>query len=204
MNLTLRYMTLADIPQVVYIDRTSFGAPWSPRSYAYEINESSYSHMLVLDYTSEINTASRLQRLWQRVSGTGRKMQSRIVGYGGLWRVMEEAHISTIASHPDWRGHHFGEIMLAAMIRKALLLQASYIVLEVRVSNATAQNLYHKYQFNTVAVKRKYYRDNGEDAYDMRIEFDAEKRETYTRRFMELQGKHQFKDLYTTVHSARG
>jgi [ribosomal protein S18]-alanine N-acetyltransferase len=193
--LTLRYMTLADIPQVVNIDRHSFGMPWSARSYAYEIAESSYSHMVVLEYTPETPALPAWRRWLQSLNG-GHQHKRRIVAYGGLWRVMQEAHISTIASHPNWRGRGYGEIMLAAMICKALELKASYVVLEVRITNEVAQNLYRKYAFNTVAVKPRYYRDNGEDAYDMRVMFDSQNRVEYHRRFTALKVKFGFENAY--------
>lgn len=203
MSLSLRYMTLADIPQVVVIDRNSFGMPWSARSYAYEINESSYSHMVVLEYTPEQVTLPAWRRLWQALSGSNRHNQRKIVAYGGLWRVMEEAHISTIASHPDWRGRGYGEILLSAMVCKAIQLKASYVVLEVRVSNFTAQNLYKKYNFNTTTIKPRYYRDNGEDAYDMRVIFNAQNKLDYYRRFETLQTKHAFTNSYVNHEAPR-
>ena len=81
-----------------------------------------------------------------------------ILGYGGLWKIEGEAHISTIAIHPANRGLGYGEILLAGMFGKALQLNAEFIVLEVRVSNSVAQALYKKYGFNRVARKKNYYR----------------------------------------------
>jgi ribosomal-protein-alanine N-acetyltransferase len=170
-TLTLRHMDLDDVEQVVAIDRQSFSAPWSARSYAYEVSESSYSYMLVLAQTVEAPVEG--WRRWLHVlSGDDelKQTEQRILGYGGLWNIMDEAHISTIATHPDERGKGYGELLLAAMIKRSITLQAGYIVLEVRVSNERAQNLYHKYEFEVVAVKKNYYRDDREDAYDMRLE----------------------------------
>jgi ribosomal-protein-alanine N-acetyltransferase len=170
-TLSLRHMELDDVPQVVAIDRESFSAPWSARSYAYEVSESSYSYMLVLAQTVE--TPVEGWRRWLHLLGgdeEGHHTQQRILGYGGLWKIMDEAHISTIASHPDERGKGYGELLLAAMIKRSITLGAGYVVLEVRVSNTVAQNLYHKYEFEVVAVKKNYYRDDREDAYDMRLD----------------------------------
>jgi ribosomal-protein-alanine N-acetyltransferase len=192
MSLALRYMTLADIPQVVAIDRLSFDLPWSERSYSYEISEATYSHMVVLEMSDE-----RPPQGWRRWLNSGRQ-ERRIVGYGGLWHVLSEAHISTIAVHPTYRGRGWGEILLAGMVRRSITLQAELVVLEVRVSNTRAQNLYRKYEFEKAGVKPRYYRNNDEDAYDMRLDITShEKRERSEMRFAAIQAKHPFQDTYT-------
>jgi ribosomal-protein-alanine N-acetyltransferase len=192
MSLALRYMTLADIPQVVAIDRLSFDLPWSERSYSYEISEATYSHMVVLEMNEEQPTQG-----WRRWLNSGRQ-ERRIVGYGGLWHVLSEAHISTIAVHPTYRGRGWGEILLAGMVRRSITLQAELVVLEVRVSNTRAQNLYHKYEFETAGVKPRYYRNNDEDAYDMRLDITSpEKRDRSDARFAAIQATHPFHDTYT-------
>jgi ribosomal-protein-alanine N-acetyltransferase len=201
MNLTLRYMTLQDVPQVVYIDRLAFDLPWSERSYAYEISESTYSYMVVLEAETPVQ-AARGWRRWLPLNG--RSMgQPRIVGYGGLWHIMSEAHISTIAVHPDYRGRGWGEILLAAMVQRAVVLAAGFVALEVRVSNTKAQNLYHKYNFETVGTKSHYYRNNNEDAYDMRLPLTAANRQRTGERFLALQTHHTFADLYTAHEPPR-
>jgi ribosomal-protein-alanine N-acetyltransferase len=168
MKLTLRYMTLPDIPQVIPIDRLSFDLPWSENSYSHEISEANYSHMVVLEQDEPQSDATKGWRGWiTRLNG--QRQTTHIVGYGGLWNIMSEAHISTIAVHPDYRGRRYGEILLAGMIGKAITLEAGVVVLEVRVSNTVAQKLYRKYEFQTVGVKARYYRNNNEDAYDMRL-----------------------------------
>lgn len=203
MTLTLRYMRFSDISQVVEIDRHSFETPWSARSYAYEIGESNYSHMVVLEMLRP-QPANGWRRFVHSLLGDPNPHYERqIVSYGGLWRILDEAHISTIATHKDWRGHGYGEIALAAMIRRALTLGASYIVLEVRVSNSVAQKLYIKYEFQVFDTKRGYYRDNGEDAFDMRLNLeDAGMVERFNARFTALREKHGFEDLYTAAEPA--
>ncbi|MBK9746744.1 MAG: ribosomal protein S18-alanine N-acetyltransferase [Chloroflexi bacterium] len=141
---------------------------------------------------------------WRRIIGNfGILPESNtvIVGYGGLWNIVDEAHVSTIATHPQFRGNGWGEVLLAAMIRRALTLGAAYIVLEVRVSNVVAQNLYKKYGFETVGTKTNYYHSNNEDAYDMRLNFTnpAAYRETFDPRFEALKARHHFADQYTDV-----
>ncbi len=200
-QLILRYMRVSDVDDIVAIDRMAFELPWSDRSYRYEIMESNYSHMVTLEYSGDEAQASWWRRL---VSRNGQSPQPHIVGYGGLWRIMDEAHISTIATHPRWRGRGWGEILLAGMIRRSITLGASYIVLEVRVTNTVAQNLYHKYEFEVAGVKPQYYRNNNEDAYDMRLQLDeAAMRERFNRRYAELQARHGFADEYSQSEMPR-
>lgn len=143
----LRYMTMADIPQVLEIDRLSFALPWSQRSYEFEINDNPNGHMVVLAGPEP----------------------DQIIGYGGMWMIDGEAHISTIATHPDQRGRKLGEVLLAGMLSRALVDNAEYSVLEVRVSNAPAIALYQKYEYEIVGRRKGYYRDNNEDAFLMHL-----------------------------------
>jgi len=196
-SLTLRYMQLSDISQVVAIDHLSFDPSWSARSYAYEISESNYSHMVVLEQAAETPPARGLQRLMRSLGG-GQTDENRVVAYGGLWHIMDEAHISTIAAHPELRGQSFGETVLAGMVRRAITLAAAYIVLEVRASNVPAQSLYKKYEFEIVDRKPRYYHNNGEDAFDMRLYLtDPERKARLEKRFVELQARLGFRDRYT-------
>lgn len=194
--LTLRYMTSRDIPDVVEIDRQSFDMPWSARSYAFEIGESTYSHMVVLESRTEPERFG-VSRLWRRGARNG--PLSSLVAYGGLWFIGGEAHISTIASAPLYRGRGWGEVVLAAMVRRSITLRATHIVLEVRISNVVAQRLYVKYGFQTVGVKPNYYSNNSEDAYDMRLELDGHPAYAghFAERWSALQARHRFDDRYT-------
>lgn len=196
MTLALRYMRMSDIPQVVMIDQLSFDPPWSARSYSFEVSESNYSHMLVLDRAVQPKPIPR----WRRLLGNSAPAEnSEILAYGGLWHILDEAHISTIASHPKHRGCGFGELALAAMIRRAITLKAAFVVLEVRVSNTIAQRLYVKYGFKTVNIKRRYYHNNGEDAYEMHLQLESNP--DYVRVFEEkysgLLARHAALDSYT-------
>jgi ribosomal-protein-alanine N-acetyltransferase len=88
----------------------------------------------------------------------------RILGYSGFWLIGEEAHITTLAVHPDFRRMHVGERLLVNDIIQARKVGADWITLEVRVSNESAQRLYGKYSFRSLGVRRNYYQDNSEDA----------------------------------------
>lgn len=193
-NLVLRYMTDVDLPQVMEIDRLSFEIPWSEKSYTYEINKSNQSYMVVLEWSRE-----RVATRWQRWLNIQPYVERRIVGYGGMWFIAGEAHISTIAMHPQARGRGWGEILLAGMIRRGIMLDADEVALEVRVSNKRAQNLYQKYEFRTVDVKSRYYRNNNEDAYDMHLNVqNAHILDQFNERYNALFSRHQLIDDFSS------
>ena len=164
---TLRYMSLADIPLVVDVDRLSFPMPWSARSYIFEVSDNQAGHMIVLEVVPETAPARGLMGMFQRLGGLSR--QSAIVGYGGFWLIDGEAHVSTIAVHPDHRRRGLGELLLAGMLSRGIAHRAEYSVLEVRVSNEPAINLYRKYEYEIVGQRKRYYRDNDEDAFLMHL-----------------------------------
>ena len=140
----IRAMTLADIPEVVAIDRLSFSLPWPERSYRYELTENVAARLLVAEGPAS--------------------PRARVVGYVGLWLLVDEAHISTIAVHPTERGRGIGEALLLAVLDLAARIGAEMATLEVRASNAAAQTLYRKHGFGVVGRRLGYYKDNQEDA----------------------------------------
>ncbi len=205
----LRPMRHEDIAQVVSIDRLSFPMPWSYNTYRYEISHNPSSTMVTLSLDSPGEAATPPSRnglpgLVNRL--LGRQMPGRdsiVVGYGGFWFRQRQAHISTIAVHPDYRGRGLGELLLAGMIRRALDMDALIISLEVRVSNAPAIALYRKYEFAQFGLKRHYYRDNGEDAYDLRIApADQAYRARLEKRWAALSPRIRFTDQFTQVVSS--
>ena len=211
MSLFLRYMRLSDVRPVLAIDRLCFHPSWSQDSYAFEIMESNVSHMVVLEQLAgglqpePVRQDGWLSRIGGRLRGEGQVgyRTGAILGYGGLWKIQGEAHVSTIATHPDWRGYGYGEILLAGMFGKALQLNAEFIVLEVRVSNAIAQRLYRKYGFSRVGRKRNYYRNDREDAWDMRVTLDPETRRRFSRLYANLSLQHEFRDSYSFASRPR-
>ncbi len=160
-------MRWEDVPAVMAIERQSFTLPWSDYTYRHELLENVNSHYFVARRIDQ--TAAKRSGLFSRWRNNP-KAAVPIVSYGGFWLIAEEAHISTIASHPDWRGRGVGELMLLAMIERALHLNASMVTLEVRVTNEVAKNLYLKYGFDYVGMRPRYYRDNNEDADLMTVD----------------------------------
>jgi len=205
-SLIVRYMDIKDIPDVMEIDEASFKPPWPERSYRFEINESHVSYMVILEKI-ERRDITGWRRLMNNLRGADIEQEEQpvIVGYGGLWKIAEESHVSTIASHPDYRGQKFGEILLACMIRRAIVLKAEYVVLEVRVSNHIAQRLYEKYGFKLHGTKKNYYHHDKEDAYDMRLELDTANIEHVNHLVKALARKVNFQDRFSsTLHPRMG
>lgn len=145
-----RWMQVDDIERVMPIENAAFPAPWPASAYRYELTRNKLSSYLVL----QPQTQSPLRH-------------RQILAYGGFWVILDEGHISTIAVHPEWRGHGLGEWMLVALIDAAILRGAEELTLEVRVSNYVAQSLYRKYAFAEVGRRKRYYHDNNEDALIM-------------------------------------
>ena len=90
-----------------------------------------------------------------------------LVGYAGIWRILEEAHITNISVKPDFRRKKIGETLLKTIIDFCYKEGVKYLTLEVRVSNQKAINLYEKYGFKSLGVRKAYYQDNNEDALIM-------------------------------------
>jgi len=182
-------MRVEHIPAVSAIEKLSFPQPWPQNAYRREIVENRMAHYIVArrlgDHSDEFDAADsgqsrepqggdligRLSRLLRppeppRSPQLEEELRS-IVGYAGIWVMTDEAHVTTIASHPDMRGKGVGEFLLVALIHRGIEIGARWMTLEVRASNSVAQSLYRKYTFKEMGVRRRYYSDNGEDALVM-------------------------------------
>lgn len=135
----------SDIEQVSRIERRSFTSPWNTQAYVTEIANPSACYLAAL-------------------------IGDKLVGYTGMWVIMEEAHITTLAVDPDHRGQRIGERLLSDLLLRAQKRGATRATLEVRAGNEAAQRLYAKYGFQAVHVRRAYYSDNNEDALVMWID----------------------------------
>ncbi|WP_119072338.1 ribosomal protein S18-alanine N-acetyltransferase [Aggregatilinea lenta] len=196
---TLRHMGLEDIPQVVDIDRASFSSPWPSRTYEFEITNRDASHFCVIEVADHLDKPRMVRSLFQRFWTP--KAVPLIAGYGGCWLIAGEAHISTIAVHPQFRGLGLGELLLSGMLKRSMNLKGQYSVLEVRVSNLPAQQLYHKYEYEIVGRRRGYYRDDGEDALLMEARpLDAGYCERLDEHMKTLRQRVEFEDRFTAVN----
>jgi ribosomal-protein-alanine N-acetyltransferase len=136
-------MTLDDLPQVEAIEHEAFTTPWPKDAYRSELTGNGLAHYVVA------------------------RCDERVVGFAGLWMMVDEAHITTFAVRRGWRRHGIGERLLIGMLDIALARQAKEATLEVRPSNFAARRLYEKYGFVLVGVRSRYYTDNNEDALIM-------------------------------------
>lgn len=145
----IRRMRNADIERpdgkdIMAIESVSFGTHhWSPSSFANELS----NHMA--RYFVLVNAAND------------------ICGYCGLWVIIDEGHITTVAIDPALRGQSLGEVMVVHMLDYAMGQSVKFVTLEVRTSNHPAQNLYYKYGLQSQGVRKNYYQDNQEDALIM-------------------------------------
>jgi ribosomal-protein-alanine N-acetyltransferase len=134
-------MGLADLARVREIEAEAFAVPWPRDAYRTEIEENKVACYVV-----------------------ARDDDDLVVGFAGMWVIFDEAHVTTIAVAQRRRGQRIGERMLLALIDRALERGARWMTLEVRPSNAAAVALYRKFGFRDVALRKRYYSDNGEDA----------------------------------------
>ncbi|HLI26020.1 MAG TPA: ribosomal protein S18-alanine N-acetyltransferase [Chloroflexota bacterium] len=190
MRFVVEQMRAEHIPAVTAIDRAVYPIPWPVHSYRSELHNRQAYYIVVCRVDAEAHVEppaevgasargesggllSRLSRLLRpgTVLTPAEEVElRRVVGYAGLWLMVNEAHITTIAVAPEYQGRGLGELLLLSLIDKAIELGAQYVTLEVRVSNYVAQNLYRKYTFRQTGLRKRYYSDNGEDAYIMTTE----------------------------------
>jgi ribosomal-protein-alanine N-acetyltransferase len=142
-QVVIRQMEHKDVEAVADLERRCYPVPWSANAYTTEVNNpAAYYAVAVTD------------------SGL-------IVGYAGMWVVMDEGHITTVAVDPTMRGRKIGERLLIELLTGGVWRGAKRATLEVRERNTVAHNLYKKYGFTDVGMRRHYYSDNGEHAIIM-------------------------------------
>lgn len=186
MDLRIEPMQLEDVAEVRSIEEASFTLPWPRNAYRREIVENKLARYLVIRDLDAVAGAAQehtvtapnrarprpfplslFPSVHKEREEQWRYGKPTLVAYGGLWLMVDEAHITTIASRPDVRGQYVGELMLTALIDVAIGLAARWVTLEVRVSNSLARSLYKKYSFRSTGIRPRYYSDNHEDALVM-------------------------------------
>jgi [ribosomal protein S18]-alanine N-acetyltransferase len=138
------------VPAIHAIEQSSFTTPWPPDAYRSELQTNRMAHYLVA------------------------RVGDALAAYGGMWLMVDEAHITTFAVHPAWRRQGIGERLLLAFLDIAIARDAHEATLEVRLSNLAARRLYEKYGFRPVGLRPNYYSDDREDALIMTTEPLAE------------------------------
>jgi len=181
-------MTQADVEEVSHLERRCFTNPWPVSAYRRELRAPQQNYYSVLrDWPDEDAGVAqsgpngpaahddhhqgglrhRLATLaGNRLHGQPARRPS-IIGFAGMWVLYEEAHITTIGVDPALRGQGLGELLLMDLFDEAMRRGATWVTLEVRVTNAPAQNLYRKYGFTIEGRRPRYYSDNNEDAFIM-------------------------------------
>ena len=145
MKLSIRKMTLEDIPAVVDLDRKSFSLPWPERSFRFEITENEMARCWVAD------------------------LDGRVVGMIVVWLIVDEAHVATLAANPDYRRQGIAKRLLAHALLHLSEEGARTSFLEVRENNLPAQEMYRKFGYEVTGRRRRYYSDNDEDAILMTL-----------------------------------
>jgi [ribosomal protein S18]-alanine N-acetyltransferase len=142
-SFVFRYLKEEDIDQILKIEELSFATPWTRQSFENELNLNQFAVYLVLE------------------------KEGQVIGYCGMWLIVDEAHITNIAVLPEFRGQKLGEGILRMIMEVAKKRGAKTMTLEVRVSNTVAQSLYRKLGFMNGGIRKNYYTDNYEDALVM-------------------------------------
>lgn len=139
----IRKMELDDVDEAMKVDAASFSSPWPKEIFEQEIEKNDHAHYFVA------------------------VLDQVIIGYVGLWIIMDDAQITNIAIHPKYRGKKLGEKLFQFSCQHALYMGVKRLSLEVRVSNTIAQKMYRKFGLIPGGIRKNYYTDNGEDAVIM-------------------------------------
>lgn len=147
----IRQMRLEDLPAVIALDQRSFALPWPESSFRFEIE------------------SNELSRCWvaETESPDGATILAAMVV---IWLIVDEAHVATIAVHPDYRRQKIAQRLLAFTLVDAYHAGAVKSLLEVRRGNDPAISMYKQFGYREVGVRHKYYQDNGEDAVLMDLD----------------------------------
>lgn len=151
---TIRPMRQDDLAQVRAIDQASFNLPWPESAYNYELNQNPLSLLWVAVHNA--------------AAGTDQDSLP-VLGMVVVWIILDEAHIATIAVHPEYRQKGIAQCLMVEALKGAIRRGAREATLEVRISNIAAQKLYQRFRFETVGERRHYYRDNNENALIMTV-----------------------------------
>ncbi len=196
----VRLMRPEDVSQVNEIDLEAFPSMLPPPNYQRELGTRLAHYIVAYENSQDFTTGagvsggsqgiSRLKALLHRESAPSREPapNRHIVGFAGFWIMADEAHVTNIAVRQSYRRRGIGELMFIALANLALKFKARFLLLEVRMSNVPAQQLYLKYGFREINVRRGYYTDNKEDALVMSTgDINSE---TFQRQIAELTKAH--------------
>jgi [ribosomal protein S18]-alanine N-acetyltransferase len=141
-DLKLRSLTTNDLSAILELDQACFGGLWTMEGYQRELDSPNSELLGLFSPLSDI----------------------KLVGMGCFWSILDEAHITILGVHPQYHRQGLGQALLYALLKTACDRGLERATLEVRASNVAAISLYQKFGFKTAGRRRRYYKDNGEDA----------------------------------------
>ena len=141
-NLTIEEMKENDIDGVFEVEKNCFEDYWSKDSFKKELSNNLAKYLVA-------------------------KIDNKVVGYVGIWFVVDEGHITNVAVHEDYRGQKIGDHLIKELVQVCKNNKIISMTLEVRASTVVAQNLYKKYGFKMAGIRKEYYSNNKEDAIIM-------------------------------------
>ncbi len=143
MDVIIRDMKESDLDRIMEIEEKSFNPPWSREAFLLELTKNLLAKYIVAE------------------------VDGQVVGYGGIWLIIDEGHVTNIAVDEEYRGKGIGSKILEGLIQICRDRNMTAMTLEVRKSNVVAQSLYRKYGFKEYGIRKGYYQDNNEDAIIM-------------------------------------
>ncbi len=149
-TVVIRPMQAEDLSQVLAIDQASFALPWPESAYRYELFDNPGSLLWVAEVTTPDG-------------------ERQVIGMVVVWLILDEAHIATIAVHPQYRGQGVATKLLSTALIASIQREMRSATLEVRLHNLAAQRLYRRFGFEVAGSRPRYYRDNNEDALIMTV-----------------------------------
>lgn len=142
-DLTIRAAAPGDVSAMAELDRQCFADPWSEGAFRSELTENGRAFYIVAE------------------------TEGQVVGYAGLWAILDEGHITNVAVAPEFRRRGVGKAIVATLLDASRQNGLSSFTLEVRESNLPAQGLYSQFGFRPAGIRKGYYQNNGENAIIM-------------------------------------
>jgi len=190
----LRLLTVADVPQVMDIERESFPSMWPQTAYSRELKNRLARYLVLVEEGDEGETkpaASRLRRAMRwllRAKDEPPPTRRLIIGLVGVWLMVDQAHVVTIAVREAFRQQGAGGLLLLAGMEVAFAENMESVTLEYRRDNEAARALYEKFGFLSVGVRPRYYTDTNEDAVIMTT--PPLKSKSYREKYERLRTEH--------------
>lgn len=141
-NIDIYPFNIEHVDAVLKISSMSFKTPWTKDSIEKELDNKFARYVVAIE-------------------------ENTVIGFGGVWLILDEGHITNIAVHPEYRGIGAGDMIVDALTEICILEGIASMTLEVRKSNIAAQNLYKKHGFIEEGTRKNYYTDTNEDAIIM-------------------------------------